>query len=166
MAVSEQDLELAGAAKESFYNNRYESCLSALNKLLDSRRYDGRVLHNRAVAQYLLSNLTHTDNFRKTLHSVNTHVICVWLCVCTFLQKTLCVQFDRAAESNGEVEMAVGDKGVLLYNQALIHLRVGGLVLFSYYEIMPTLSSLQLHQNAHAAQILEQLFKAKDALSM
>lgn len=74
-----------------------------------------------------------------------------------------CVQFDRASEGNGETEMAVGDKGVLLYNQALIHLRVR--LLWDHW-IMVTLFSLQLHQNAHAAQILEQLFKAKDALSM
>ena len=72
--VSDQDFELARAAKESFDNHRYESCLSALNKLLDSRRQDGRVAHNRAVAQYLLSNLTHTDEFRKTLQAVSAQV--------------------------------------------------------------------------------------------
>lgn len=73
--VSEQDLELARLAKESFDSNRYESCLSALNKLLDSRKHDGRVMHNRAVAQYLLSNLTNTDDFRKTLQLVSAQVL-------------------------------------------------------------------------------------------
>ena len=73
--VSEQDVELAIIAKEAFYNHHYESCLSTLNKLLDSRRQDGRVAHNKAVAQYLLSNLTHTDEFRKTLQSVSAQVL-------------------------------------------------------------------------------------------
>ena len=30
--------------------------------------------HNRAIAQYLLSNLTLTDEFRKSLHTVNMQV--------------------------------------------------------------------------------------------
>lgn len=73
-SVSEHELELAKVAKDSFHSHRYESCLSALNKLLDCRRHDGRVIHNRAVAQYLLSNLTHTDDFRKTLQTVSAQV--------------------------------------------------------------------------------------------
>lgn len=73
-SVSEQELDLARVAKDSFNNHRYESCLSALNKLLDCRRHDARVIHNRAVAQYLLSNLTHTDDFRRTLQSVSVQV--------------------------------------------------------------------------------------------
>jgi hypothetical protein len=73
-AVSDEDAELSRVARDAFYNHHYESCLSALNKLLDSRRHDGRVIHNRAVAQYLLSNLTHTDEFRRTLESVSAQV--------------------------------------------------------------------------------------------
>lgn len=70
----QQDVELSRVARDSFHGHRYESCLSALNKLLDSRRYDGRIIHNRAVAQYMLSNLTHTDEFRRTLQSVSAQV--------------------------------------------------------------------------------------------
>ncbi len=72
--VSGQDQDLAKAAKAAFDSHRYESCLSFLNKLLDSRRHDSRVAHNVAVAQYMLSNLTHTDVFRKTLQSVSMQV--------------------------------------------------------------------------------------------
>ena len=72
--VSEHELELAKTAKEAFDHHRYESCLSALNKLLDVRRHDARVAHNRAVAQYLLSNLTLTDEFRRSLRAVNMQV--------------------------------------------------------------------------------------------
>lgn len=74
LEMAELELELSRAARDAFHSHRYESCLSALNKLLDTRRYDVRVIHNRAVAQYLLSNLTHTDDFRRTLHSVNVQV--------------------------------------------------------------------------------------------
>ena len=82
-SVSEQDVELAKVARDAFNSHRYESCLSALNKLLDSRRHDGRVVHNRAVAQFLLSNLTHTDEFRRTLQSVSTQVVVV-ACIYSF----------------------------------------------------------------------------------
>lgn len=72
--VTDSDVELAKNAKSAFDSHRYESCLSSLNKLLDARRTDGRVAHNRAVAQYLLSNYTLTDDFRKSLHAVSTQV--------------------------------------------------------------------------------------------
>ena len=72
--VTDSDVELAKNAKSAFDNHRYESCHSSLNKLLDARRTDARVAHNRAVAQYLLSNLTLTDDFRKSLHSVSAQV--------------------------------------------------------------------------------------------
>ena len=72
--ASDPELELARVAKEAFDNHRYESCLSALNKLQETRRHDGRVVHNRAVAQYLLSNLTLTDEFRKSLQHVSMRV--------------------------------------------------------------------------------------------
>lgn len=67
-------LELARQAKEAFDNHRYESCLSTLNKLMEIRRHDKRVAHNRAVARYLLSNLTVTDEFRKNLQSLKAQV--------------------------------------------------------------------------------------------
>lgn len=81
--ATDGEMELARQAKESFDNHRYESCLSALNKLQESRRTDGRVAHNRAVAQYFLSNLTLTDVFRKSLQSVNAQVATV---LCTPVQ--------------------------------------------------------------------------------
>jgi len=42
------------------------------------------------------------------------------------------------------MEASISDKGVLLFNQALIHMR--------------------LHQNTQAMEILEQLFRVHDAL--
>lgn len=71
---SEQVQELARQAKEAFDNHRYESCLSTLNKLMEIRRHDKRVAHNRAVARYLLSNLTLTDEFRRNLQTLKAQV--------------------------------------------------------------------------------------------
>ena len=70
----EPGLELARQAKEAFDMQSYESCLSSLNKLMEVRRHDKRVAHNRAVARYLLSNLTLTDEFRRHLHTLKTKV--------------------------------------------------------------------------------------------
>ncbi|CAI8056028.1 CCR4-NOT transcription complex subunit 10 [Geodia barretti] len=100
----EPGLELARQAKEAFDMQSYESCLSSLNKLMEVRRHDKRVAHNRAVARYLLSNLTLTDEFRRHLHTLKT-------------------QFDREAEGSG-LEQSVSEKAVLLFNQALIHRRL------------------------------------------
>ena len=71
-------LELARQAKEAFDKQSYESCLSSLNKLMEVCRHDKRVAHNRAVARYLLSNLTLTDEFRRHLQTLKTQVqICL-----------------------------------------------------------------------------------------
>ncbi len=82
--VSEHDIELSKSARSAFDSHRYESCLSALNRLIDARRHDARVAHNRAVAQYLLSNLTLTDEFRKNLHAANAQV-CMCVCMCAWV---------------------------------------------------------------------------------
>lgn len=74
MEEGEQVQELARQAKEAFDNHRYESCLSTLNKLMEIRRHDKRVAHNRAVARYLLSNLTLTDEFRRNLQTLKAQV--------------------------------------------------------------------------------------------
>lgn len=73
-AKGSEQVELARQAKEAFSNHRYESCLSTLNKLMEIRRHDKRVSHNRAVASYLLSNLTLTDEFRKSLQTLKSQV--------------------------------------------------------------------------------------------
>ena len=84
--------------------HRYEGCLSILKKLVELRQEDARVTHNKAVAEYLLSNLTKTDEFRKTLQNVE-------------------IQFEKDAESNG-TSASTTEKSVLLFNKALIHHRV------------------------------------------
>lgn len=84
---------------------RYESCLSILKKLVEIRQEDARVTHNKAVAQYLLSNLTKTDEFRRTLEAVE-------------------FQFEHDGNAASNSILSVSEKGVLLFNKALIHQRV------------------------------------------
>ena len=72
--VSPVESELSIAAEQHFKTQSYESCLTTLNKLWEQRRDDPRVLHNKAVARYYLSNLTQTDDFRKTLQQVSDQV--------------------------------------------------------------------------------------------
>ena len=83
------------------------------------------------------------------------------------------MQFDREAESSG-LDHSVSEKAVLLFNQALIHMRVlihtytlGLLVrgVAHSLRLNSFTSSPQLHQNSQAIAILEQLFKVCDALS-
>lgn len=87
---SSEEEHLAKYAYEAFQNQSYESCLSNLTKLVELRPNDSRVLHNRyhlcsrafkysipttrAVAKYYLSNLTLTDDFRKTLNYISQRV--------------------------------------------------------------------------------------------
>ena len=86
--TTEED-QLAKQAYEAFQNQSYESCLSCLTKLVELRPTDPRVLHNRysschvyitskcvprAVAKYCLSNLTLTDDFRKSLNFISQRV--------------------------------------------------------------------------------------------
>ena len=86
---SSEEEHLAKYAYEAFQNQSYESCLSHLTKLVELRPNDSRVLHNRysfsltctqlllyvrAVAKYYLTNLTLTDDFRKTLNYISQRV--------------------------------------------------------------------------------------------
>ena len=70
--ATDSDIQLAKNANSASTIITTKS--SSLNKLLDARWTDGRVAHNRTVAQYLLSNCTLTDDFRKSLHAVSTQV--------------------------------------------------------------------------------------------
>ena len=72
--LSQEELELAMQAGQHYRAQRYESCLTTINRLWERRREDPRVLHNKAVARYYLSNLTQTDDFRKTLQQVSEQV--------------------------------------------------------------------------------------------
>ena len=68
--MADHEVDLAELAKRNFEEQNFESCLSTVNKLCDLKKSDPKVLHNRAVAHYYLSNLTLTDDFKKVLYQV------------------------------------------------------------------------------------------------
>eukprot|EP00794_Sanderia_malayensis_P019107 gene19107-21023_t len=65
--VSEQEKQLASKALQEFRNSHFEECIQLLKKLSDARSNDGRVLVNRAVADFYQSNCCKTDELRKQL---------------------------------------------------------------------------------------------------
>ena len=69
--MADHEVDLAELAKRNFEEQSFESCLSTVNKLCDLKKSDPKVLHNRAVAHYYLSNLTLTDDFKKVLYQVD-----------------------------------------------------------------------------------------------
>lgn len=93
--LSQEELELAMQAGQHYRAQRYESCLTTINRLWERRREDPRVLHNKAVARYYLSNLTQTDDFRKTLQQVSEQVLCAARRICGSL--SCCVSLASAA---------------------------------------------------------------------
>ena len=69
--MADHEVDLAELAKKNFEEQSFESCLSTVNKLCELKKSDPKVLHNRAVAHYYLSNLTLTDDFKKVLYQVD-----------------------------------------------------------------------------------------------
>ena len=72
--VTDQERELANHAQVEFESKHYDSCLVTLAKLAEIRKNDSKVQHNRAVAQYYLSNLFKTDEFSKNLQLLRKQV--------------------------------------------------------------------------------------------
>ncbi len=58
----------------------------------------------------------------------------------------LYIQFERDMEEGGGDgdDVTIGDKGILLYNQALIHLRVSVSLLSPYFTLPPWLMAVVL----------------------
>ena len=86
-ATTEQERELAQQATAEFEHGQYDSCLSIITKLSETRGYDLKVIHNQAIAAYYLSGLIKTDEFKSALNDVYSKVseLCyVILCLSKF----------------------------------------------------------------------------------
>lgn len=73
-ATSERERELAQKANAEFDRCEYESCLSMISRLAETRGHDLKVIHNQAVAAYYKSGLTRTDEFKSALNDVYSKV--------------------------------------------------------------------------------------------
>nr|XP_019549344.2 CCR4-NOT transcription complex subunit 10 [Aedes albopictus] len=65
--VSDQENELEIVAFNEFQKADYASCLQTLLKLQKTQDSNPKVIHNRAVAEFYLSDLRKYDHFRKTM---------------------------------------------------------------------------------------------------
>ena len=68
--VTGQQKELAASAMQEFERKQFTSCCNIMNKLMAARGTDPRVVHNKAVADFCLSGLQSTDEFRQSLANV------------------------------------------------------------------------------------------------
>ncbi|CAG9764189.1 unnamed protein product [Ceutorhynchus assimilis] len=68
--VSDSERDLAQNATAEFKKKNYSLCLQSINKLETVRPNDFKVVHNKAVAQYLESDLKKTDEFEKNLRDI------------------------------------------------------------------------------------------------
>jgi len=73
-ATTEQERELAQRANTEFDRGEYESCLSMISHLAETRGHDLKVIHNQAVAAYYKSGMTRTDEFKSALNDVYSKV--------------------------------------------------------------------------------------------
>ncbi|XP_058451693.1 CCR4-NOT transcription complex subunit 10 [Malaya genurostris] len=65
--VSELEHDLEVQAFNEFQKADYSSCLQTLLKLQKSQESNPKVIHNRAVAEFYMSDLRRYDQFRKTM---------------------------------------------------------------------------------------------------
>ncbi|GAB6030409.1 CCR4-NOT transcription complex subunit 10 [Chamberlinius hualienensis] len=72
--VSEVDKDLARRSRQDFNAGRYVECVQSLLKLSSNRPNDPKVLHNKAVVEYYLSDFKRTDEFKKILRNVADQV--------------------------------------------------------------------------------------------
>lgn len=75
--VTEQQKELAASAMLEFERKQFTSCCNIMNKLMALRGTDPRVVHNKAVADFCLSGLQSTDEFRHSLTNV-CQMVCIF----------------------------------------------------------------------------------------
>jgi CCR4-NOT transcription complex subunit 10 len=68
--VTDHERDIASKCAADFEKGNYESCLAGISKLYSARSLDPKVMHNKAVAEYYISGLRKTDEFRKCMNNV------------------------------------------------------------------------------------------------
>ncbi|XP_068694299.1 CCR4-NOT transcription complex subunit 10-like isoform X2 [Montipora foliosa] len=105
VGVTDAQRELANNAHVEFESRQYDRCLLSLNKLLELRKNDPKVQHNRTVAQFYLVNCTGSEECGKSLLRI---------------RKQIEKESGETAEDLDDI-----DTSYLLYNESVIyfHLR-------------------------------------------
>ncbi|XP_058815809.1 CCR4-NOT transcription complex subunit 10 [Topomyia yanbarensis] len=68
--ISDLEHDLEVQAFNEFQKADYPSCLQTLHKLQKSQESNPKVIHNRAVAEFYISDLRRYDQFRKTMAQI------------------------------------------------------------------------------------------------
>lgn len=105
VGVTDAERELANNAHVEFESKQFDRCLSSLNKLLELRKNDPKVQHNKTVAQFYHSNCTGTEECGRNLFKIRK-------------------QIEKESSQTGE-DIDDIDTAYLLYNESVIyfHLR-------------------------------------------
>lgn len=70
--VTDGEKDLAVAALSDFKKKNYVGCLQNISKLEATRPKDFKVLHNKAVAEYVKSDFRRTEHFKTNLNAICT----------------------------------------------------------------------------------------------
>ncbi|XP_064640490.1 CCR4-NOT transcription complex subunit 10-like [Lineus longissimus] len=68
--VTDHERDIASRCASDFEKGNFESCLAGISNLYSVRTLDPKVMHNKGVAEYYISGLRKTDEFRKCMNSV------------------------------------------------------------------------------------------------
>ncbi|XP_047130711.1 CCR4-NOT transcription complex subunit 10 isoform X1 [Hydra vulgaris] len=98
--ITEQDRQIAKSAFALFKQKNYDECLEQLKRLSELRTHDARVIGNKSIVEYYLSNFTKTDEFIKQINGAKK-------------------QLEFGMVNTGD-ELDDIDRSYLLYNQAVI----------------------------------------------
>lgn len=76
--VTESEKQLARTSYQDFFHGKYIECIQSLLKLVNSRPNDPKVMHNKAVVEYYLSDFKRSDEFKKNLQYVCNQVSIIY----------------------------------------------------------------------------------------
>ncbi|XP_073243315.1 CCR4-NOT transcription complex subunit 10-like isoform X3 [Porites lutea] len=105
VGVTDAERELANSAHVEFESKQFDRCLSSLSKLLELRKNDPKVQHNKTVAQFYHSHCTGPEECGRSLLKIRK-------------------QAEKESSQTGE-DIDDIDTAYLLYNESIIyfHLR-------------------------------------------
>ncbi|KAM7449598.1 CCR4-NOT transcription complex subunit 10 [Porites harrisoni] len=105
VGVTDAERELANNAHVEFESKQFDRCLSSLSKLLELRKNDPKVQHNKTVAQFYHSHCTGPEECGRSLLKIRK-------------------QAEKESSQTGE-DIDDIDTAYLLYNESIIyfHLR-------------------------------------------
>lgn len=99
--ITDQDRQMAAAALSLFKEKKYEACLQQMKKLSELRPHDPRVIINKSILEYCVSNYSKTDDFMKHMQTIKK-------------------QLEFGIVNTGD-ELDDIDRCYFLYNQAVFH---------------------------------------------